>query len=103
MWFSNGMITQPFLFQQHNTCLQMVMGYLKNETGLLSGHHAQVQFLNNLRPRQTCQTFCQTSVFDKCLTGFPQFKNRCLTIFDEKIVFDESLFQNKFFVKHFRV
>ena len=24
-------------------------------------------------------------------------------MFDEKIVFDESLFQNKFFVKHFRV
>ena len=25
---------------------------------------------NLLRPRQTCQTFCRTSVFDKCLTGF---------------------------------
>ena len=25
----------------------------------------------HLRSRQTCQTFCQISVFDKCLTGFP--------------------------------
>ena len=31
----------------------------------------QFDMFSSLRPRQTCQTFCQTSVFDKCLTGFP--------------------------------
>ena len=40
-------------------------------------------------------------MFGETLRGLINLDNLCLMITNEKDMFDESLFQNKFFIKHF--
>ena len=44
-----------------------------------------------LRSGKTCQIYHET-MFDECLIGFAHLQNPCLMMFNEKHLFDKSLF-----------